>query len=141
VNMKKIKIAVMPAMADLYKRLFDTETIKALDESVRNNINALKSELYDFDIAPVASSAQQIKQIAADFEKGGIDLLVIFLGPYCPSAIRISVSVTAYTPCRTRRISFANAAEISACFTATRVWVIPKKNLSNGQGLLHCWRH
>jgi L-arabinose isomerase len=87
VNMKKIKIAVMPAMADLYKRLFDTETIKALDESVRNNINALKSELYDFDIAPVASSAQQIKQIAADFEKGGIDLLVIFLGPYCPSGV------------------------------------------------------
>lgn len=82
---EKIKVGILPGLADLYNRMFNPEIIAELKQFIADIPKAIGSELLDFEIGRLSSTEDEMRSEAAKLAAKDIDMLVIVLSPYCPS--------------------------------------------------------
>ncbi len=84
-EINKIKVGILPCMADLYNKLFKPDCIEELKQFASSLPGAIGSELAQFEVGGLSSTQEQISAEAAKLAANGIDMLIIMLAPYCPS--------------------------------------------------------
>lgn len=81
----KIKVGILPGLADLYNRLFTQEIIEELKDFVASVPKAIDSELIEFEMGNLSSTQEQMKAEVAKLTAKDVDMIVLLLAPYCPS--------------------------------------------------------
>lgn len=98
IGINKIKVGILPAMADLYNRLFKKECIAELKSFVANVPDAIGSELIEFEVGNLSSTQEQIKAEMVKLTSKGVDMIVILLAPYCPSGAVVPAVMESVIP-------------------------------------------
>lgn len=94
----KLKIGILPGLADLYNRLFSQEIINELKTFIAGLPKAIGSERIDFVIGQLSSTQEQMKAEATALAGGGVDLIMIVLAPYCPSGAVVPAVMESKVP-------------------------------------------
>jgi L-arabinose isomerase len=81
----KLRVGILPGLADLYTRLFNQEVLDELKRFIASLPKVIDSKRIDFEIGRLSSTQEQMKAEAAQLAAQGVDLIVIVLSPYCPS--------------------------------------------------------
>lgn len=84
-EINKIKVGILPGLADLYNRLFSQEVLAELETFIGSIPNAIGAERIEFEVGVLSSTEEQMKTEMARLTAKGVDLIVIVLAPYCPS--------------------------------------------------------
>ena len=81
----KIKVGIVPCLADLYNKLFDPARIEELRQFAADMPAVIGSELIEFEVGKISSTKEQIMHQMAEMTSNGADMIVMLLAPYCPS--------------------------------------------------------
>ncbi len=81
----KIKVGVLPGVADLYNRLFTKEIFDELHAFIAKVPESIGSELIDFEIGTLASTQEQLTDEIGKLAGKDVDMILMLLAPYCPS--------------------------------------------------------
>ena len=84
-EINKIKVGILPGLADLYNRLFNQEVLAELRTFIASVPDAIGAEGIEFEVGNLSSTDEQMKLETARLTAKGVDMIVILLAPYCPS--------------------------------------------------------
>lgn len=84
---QKIRVGVLPGLADLYNRLWGDSIGVEYAELISKTIDAIGSDIIEFDEGGICSSKEQFVMQVNDFGASGVDMLLVVLGPYCASGV------------------------------------------------------
>ncbi|MEN6383613.1 MAG: hypothetical protein ABFD79_00255 [Phycisphaerales bacterium] len=84
-EINKIKVGILPGLADLYNRLFNQEVLAELRTFIASIPDAIGAEGIEFEVGNLSSTEEQMKLETARLTAKGVDMIVILLAPYCPS--------------------------------------------------------
>jgi L-arabinose isomerase len=92
-----LKIGVLLPVADLYHRLWPDidQALEALGAQVAHRFRGAGLDVF---CSPPVSAGQQVETACGDLAGKGVDLLLVALGPYCPSGVLASAVVESHLP-------------------------------------------
>jgi len=94
----KVRVGILPGLADLYTRLFNQEVLDELKRFIASLPKVIDSKQIDFEIGRLSSTQEQMKAEAAQLAAQGVDLIVIVLAPYCPSGAVVPAVMESRVP-------------------------------------------
>ena len=83
----KIRVGVLPGLADLYNRLWGEAVRGEYTELISKTIDEIGSDIIEFALGEVCSTKEQFAAQVEEFNTKGVDMLLVVLGPYCASGV------------------------------------------------------
>ena len=93
----QLRIGILLPVADLYHRLWSDidEALERLAEQVARSLRNADLEVF---CSPAISMPEDVAVACSDLGDKGVDLLLVAMGPYCPSGVLVSALVESRVP-------------------------------------------
>ncbi len=93
----RLRIGILPPVADLYHRLW-SDIDFALQRLADGVAGRLRNAGLDVLCSSAVSVPEQVAAAGADFDKNGVDLILVAFAPYCPSGVLAPALVQSRIP-------------------------------------------
>jgi len=96
--MNKIKVGILPGLADLYNRLFSQEIIDELNTFIAGLPEAIGSDRIDFEIGTLSSTQAELTDEISKLMDKEVQMILLVLSPYCPSGAVVPAVMKSRVP-------------------------------------------
>jgi L-arabinose isomerase len=93
----RLRIGILLPVADLYHRLWP-DIDEALERLAAQVADKFRDADLDVSCSPTVSVPQEVATACDDLTGKGVDLLLVALGPYCPSGVLVPALVESCVP-------------------------------------------